>query len=105
MLLAHVIAVLLRSGSLEQEDEHRIGVLADDLAFAGDGHGPLHALVAAPNSFVLQALDHLLLGLDELLLVRGVFEPAVMRAAVNAGNFCSHDAAGLGIRRKKCGTL
>ena len=52
----------------QQEDQERVGVLPHQLAFAGDRHGPLYALISPAYGLVLGRLSRLVVSRLKLAL-------------------------------------
>jgi len=80
--LRNAIAVFLWSGTLEQEYQQ---VFVDDFPLTGHCDWFLDAVIGAPYRLVSQHIGRLCLGCLKLGFVLRVFQPVVVRAAVNTG--------------------
>jgi len=94
-------AVLFGCCAFEQEDQQRIGVLADGFQFAVDANRLLDAFNSAARGFVFEQLhDAFPAALKLRSIVRIGFQPNVVGSAANARPLASDiDTSGLFVAR------
>jgi hypothetical protein len=102
--LAYVVAVLLWTVGLHQENQETVRIFADHLALAGDCDRLLDALVGTPEGFVFQAINRLFACVLIVRFEGRVFlQPTVERVAADVRRLASPRHAGTGLERGEHG--